>query len=155
MQGSITTFIKLPHHHHTKGKLHPMTKFVGCAFHLPLSLHHQSVGEQPNWMLHKVAFHHPTGWINRHNPPKVTENWWKKGFNSEPKEMKIPGLNFMGVGHNPWKNTQIALVSPTLSFWNVWVPHKEVCWQTLCWGLHRWLQLQWWLLSASFRLESC
>ena len=29
-----------------------MTKLVGCAFHLPLlSLHHQSVGEHPNWML--------------------------------------------------------------------------------------------------------
>ena len=73
----------------------------------------------------------------------IHQKWLKTGEKRAStvnlREMKIPGLNFMGVGHNPWKNTQIALVSPTLSFWNVWVPHKEVCWQTLCWGLHRWL----------------
>ena len=77
-KGSITTFIKLPHKRQTAHN----DKVCWVHFTFLFSLHHQSVGEHPNWMLQKVAFHHPTGRINRHNrrsSGKVTENsGWAK-----------------------------------------------------------------------------
>ena len=121
-----------------------MTKFVGCAFHLPLlSLHHQSVGEHPNWMLQpKLHFTiRPDGSI------VTNSRGWAKTKKALETEIimaeKCPGWSPEVEGEFGWILWKLATESlekhlncPSFlsALGMCYSLTQKFVWQTLCWA---------------------